>query len=213
MMVRMRIPTPSASVVLSAVALFAALGGSGYAATQVGQHNGSPGVGYWSHPDAGQDQAQIYRLAPSLSVGYLGGRPASAYASARSVVNSGGERFLTAGQTVTLARVGHFTFSATCSKVGGGNQVSVDVVADTVAGLDGNAPAPAGTSVNIHMNSDDLDTTPDNPLANGDFDQVGSASSSTEIAQDGQEVDVFYNDGVNGFGHDCFAGITGLLAP
>ena len=43
------------------------------------------------------------------------------------------------------------------------------------------------------------------------------ASSSTEIAADGQEVDVFYNDGVNwpagnGSGaHDCFAGYTGLL--
>jgi hypothetical protein len=211
-MVRMRIPSPSASLVLSVVALFAALGGSGYAATQVGQHTGSPGVRSWSHPDAEQEQALIYRLAPSLNVGYLGGRPASAYASARSVVSSGGERFLSAGQTVTLARVGHFTFSATCSKVGGDNQVSVDVVADTVAGLDGNAPAPAGTSVNIHTNSDALDTTPDNPLASGDFDQVASASSSTEIAQDGREVDVFYNDGVNGFGYDCFAGITGLLA-
>ncbi|HEX5192074.1 MAG TPA: hypothetical protein VFW09_04665 [Solirubrobacteraceae bacterium] len=27
--------------------------------------------------------------------------------------------------------------------------------------------------------------------------EVGSASSSTEIAADGQEVDIFYNDGVN----------------
>ena len=61
-----------------------------------------------------------------------------------------------------------------------------------------------------------MDSTADHKLNAGDFDQVGSASSSTEIAADGQEVDVFYNDGVNwpaGHGssaHDCFAGYTGF---
>jgi hypothetical protein len=45
---------------------------------------------------------------------------------------------------------------------------------------------------------------------------VGSASSSTEISSGGQEVDIFYNDGVNWAGsgtpsHACFAGYTGLL--
>lgn len=46
----------------------------------------------------------------------------------------------------------------------------------------------------------------------GNFDQVGRASNSTEFAADGQEADIFYNDGVNwpdGNGsraHDCFAG-------
>jgi hypothetical protein len=45
---------------------------------------------------------------------------------------------------------------------------------------------------------------------------VGSASSSTLIAKDGQEVDVFYNDGVNwpavggAQAHACFAGYTGI---
>jgi hypothetical protein len=126
--------------------------------------------------------------------------------------SSHGERFLRSGQTARLGRLGHFTFSATCSKVGGQNQVSFDVVANTTAGLDGNPPAPAGQSVNIHTNSDSLDGK--NP---GEFDQVGSASSSTEIAADGQEVDVFYNDGVNwpamggAPAHDCFAGYTGIL--
>jgi hypothetical protein len=59
--------------------------------------------------------------------------------------------------------------------------------------------------------------------APGEFDQVGSASSSTSIAKDGQEVDVFYTDGVNWpampgvggvpgvAGHDCFAGFTGFI--
>jgi len=62
-----------------------------------------------------------------------------------------------------------------------------------------------------------MDSTQTTPLKAGDFDQVGSASDSTEIAADGQEVDVFYNDGVNwpaGNGspaHGCFAGYTGFL--
>lgn len=131
-------------------------------------------------------------------------------------VGSGGVHFLSAGQTVTLGTVGHFTFSSTCSTVGGQNQATFDVTADTVADLDGGGPVPAGTKVNIHTDSDALDTTTANPLAPGAFAQVGSASSSTELAADGQEVDVFYNDGVNwpaGTGtpaHDCFAGYSGL---
>lgn len=118
-----------------------------------------------------------------------------------------------------LGRAGHFTFTSTCSKDGSGqNQVTFDVVADTTAGLDGTPPQAARNKVNIHTNSDALDTSTATPLKPGDFDQVGSASSSTEIAADGQEVDVFYNDGVNwpaGTGsraHDCFAGYTGFLA-
>ncbi len=134
-------------------------------------------------------------------------------------VGSGGEHFLSAGQTVVVGTVGDFTFSSTCSKVNGQNQVTFDVTADTVADLDGNGPMPAGTKINIHTDSDALDSTVSNPLAPGAFAQVGSASSSTEIAADGEEVDVFYNDGVNwpaGSGtpatpaHDCFAGYSGL---
>ena len=99
----------------------------------------------------------------------------------------------------------------------GAQQVTFDVTANTTADLDGNGPMPAGTKINIHTDSDAMDSTQDDPLNPGDFDQVGSASSSTEIAADGQEVDVFYNDGVNwpsGNGssaHDCFAGYTGFL--
>jgi hypothetical protein len=122
-----------------------------------------------------------------------------------------------AGQTVVLGRTGHFTFTATCSHdASGQNQVSFDVTADTTADLDGNGPAPAGTMVTIHKDSDALDSTSTNPLNPGDFAQVGSASSSTEIAADGEELDIFYNDGVNwpaGNGssaHDCFAGYPGL---
>jgi hypothetical protein len=137
----------------------------------------------------------------------------SPYGSARQVASSGGERFLRAGQTVRLGKVDHFTFSASCMKdENGQNLATFDVTADTVAGLDGNAPAVAGTMVNIHTNSDALDGK--DP---GEFDQVGSASDSTLIAKDGQEVDVFYNDGVNwpavagSQAHDCFAGYTGIL--
>jgi len=75
--------------------------------------------------------------------------------------------------------------------------VTFDVRATQPLILDGNGPMPAGTKVNIHTNSDALDTTSAKPLKPGDFDQVASASSSTEVAADGEEVDVFYRDGVN----------------
>ena len=127
-------------------------------------------------------------------------------------VGSEGEHFLSVGQTVVLGSVGHFTFSSTCSKdATGQNQVTFDVTADTIADLDGNGPMPAGTKINIHTDSDARDNQ--DP---GAFAQVGSASDSTEISADGQEVDVFYNDGVNWPAgantpaHACFAGYSGL---
>ena len=132
-------------------------------------------------------------------------------------VGSGGDHFISAGQTVVLGTVGHFTFTSTCSKDSAAqNQVTFDVTSNTTADLDGNGPTAAATKINIHTDSDALDSTASNPLAPGAFAQVGSASSSTEIASDGQEVDVFYNDGVNGPAadgspaHDCFAGYSGL---
>ena len=192
------------STAVAGTAVFFALGGVAVA---------QPYGGGWAPHN--KEVQLIHHVARHLTVGNamrLGGRPAWAYADAKSVASSGGVKFLSAGQTVRLGKVGHFTFSATCSKVDGSNQASFDVVADTTAALDGNAPAPAGTSVNIHTNSDALDMQ--DP---GAFDQVGSASDSTEIAADGQEVDVFYNDGVNwpamggASAHDCFAGFTGFM--
>ena len=149
---------------------------------------------------------------------HLGGKPPSFFLQYRHFAYSHGEKFFNAGDTVVLGRNGHFTFTSTCSKdTNGQNQVTFDVTANTTADLDGTGPARAGTKVNIHTNSDALDSTTSAPLKPGDFDQVGSASSSTEIAADGQEADIFYNDGVNwpaGDGssaHDCFAGYTGLI--
>jgi hypothetical protein len=188
--VKFRLPSPS--LVLSIVALFVALGGgAAFAATQI-----------------------------VTNAKRLGGHPASWYLPAKHVVSSGGEHFLRVGQTKVLGRAGHYTFSSSCtdpSGVTGAQQVTFDVTANTTADLDGNGPMPAGTKINIHTDSDARNTTPDNPLNAGDFTQVGSASDSTEIGADGQEVDVFYNDGVNwpaGNGspaHDCFAGYTGFL--
>ncbi|HUA05457.1 MAG TPA: hypothetical protein VMB27_16245 [Solirubrobacteraceae bacterium] len=183
----------SPSFVLALVALFVALGGgAAVAATQLANNSAR-----------------------------LGGQPPSYYLAAKHFVSSGGEKFLRVGQTKVLGHAGHFTFSSTCSdpsgKVGA-QQVTFDVTANTTADMDANGgPQPAGTKINIHTNSDAMDSTQDAPLNAGDFDQVGSASDSTEIAADGQEVDVFYNDGVNwpaGNGsqaHDCFAGYTGFI--
>jgi hypothetical protein len=181
---------PSTSLLLSGVALFVALGGTGYAAVTI---------------------------ATASNAKHLGGQPPSYYLQSRHFAYSHGERFFSAGHTVTLGKNGHFTFTATCSKDSTGqNQVSFDVTANTTADLDGGGPVSAGTLVTIHKDSDALNSTTATPLKPGDFTQVGSASSSTEIAADGQEVDVFYNDGVNwpaGNGspaHDCFAGYTGF---
>jgi len=188
----MKFRLPSPSFVLALVALFVAIGGgAAFAATQI----------------AGNSQR-------------LGGQPPSYYLAARHFVSSGGEHFLHVGQTKILGRAGHDTFSSTCSDpsgMPGAQQVTFDVTANTTADLDGNGPMPAGTKINIDTDSDAMNSTQGNPLNAGDFTQVGSASSSTEIAADGQEVDIFYNDGVNwpsGNGssaHDCFAGYTGFL--
>jgi len=189
---KIRFPRSAPALAISATALFAALGGTAYATGAVSMSNDAR---------------------------HLGGQPPSYYLQAKHVTSSHGERFIRAGHTAFLGKDGHFLFTATCSKDNTGqNQVTFDVTADTTADLDGGGPVTAGTKVNIHTNSDQLDSTTDTPLAPGAFDQVGSASSSTEIAADGQEEDIFYNDGVNwpaGNGsraHDCFAGYTGLLA-
>jgi hypothetical protein len=183
---KIRFPRSAPSLVISATALFAALGGTAYAT----------GV-----------------VPTAQNAHHLGGKSPSYYLATKHFANSGGEKFISAGHTAVLGRSGHYTFTATCSKDSTGqNQVTFDVTANTTADLDGGGPVPAGTKVNIHTNSDKLDNA-----MPGAFDQVGSASSSTEIAADGQEADIFYNDGVNwpagndSQAHDCFAGYTGLI--
>jgi hypothetical protein len=186
----------SPSFVVAVIALFVALGGgAAVAATQF--------------------------VNNANDAAHLGGQSPSYYLASKHFVSSGGEKFLHVGQTKVLGHAGHFTFSSTCSNPSGqqgGQQVTFDVTANTTADMDANGgPQAAGTKINIHTNSDAMDTTQEAPLKIGDFDQVGSASDSTEIAADGQEVDVFYNDGVNwpaGNGsqaHDCFAGYTGFI--
>jgi hypothetical protein len=185
-----RVPSPS--VAMSATALFLALGGgAAFAASQTVNNSK-----------------------------HLGGHDSSWYLPAKHFVSSHGEHFLHVGQTMTLGRAGHFVFSASCtnpSGAPGAQQVTFDVKANTTAGLDGNPPMSPDPGhrytslVNIHTNGDSVDSSPGNTIPAGTFDQVGSASSSTEIAADGQEVDIFYNDGVNWPGHPCFAGYTGFM--
>jgi hypothetical protein len=191
---KIHLPRSTPSLVLSITALFIALGGTGYAAVVVSTANNAK---------------------------HLGGQPPSAYLQSRHFAYSHGERFFSTGQTVTLGRNGHFTFTASCvadpNGTTGAQKVTFDVTANTTADLDGNGPMPADTKINIHTDSDAANSSTANPLKAGDFTQVGSASSSTEIAADGQEADIFYNDGVNwpsGNGsaaHDCFAGYTGFI--
>jgi hypothetical protein len=150
---------------------------------------------------------------------FAAGVTSGGYVQSKHFATSGGEHFLSVGETVTLGKTGHFVFSASCSDPSGkpgAQQVTFDVTATRTADLDGNGPMPAGTKINIHTDSDALNSMPGARLHAGQFTQVGSASSSTEIASGGQEVDIFYNDGVNWGGsgtpsHACFAGYTGLL--
>jgi len=188
--------------------MFLAVGGGGIAVAATG----------WTPTQ--QHVTRLIAHSTSYNSLHLGGLGPGDYLQSKHLATSNGDRFLNVGQTVVLGRVGHFTFSSSCtnaSGTAGAQQVTFDVTANTTADLDGQGVVAKGTKVNIHTNSDALDTTMQTPLNAGAFDQVGSASDSTEIAADGQEVDVFYNDGVNwpaGNGspaHDCFAGYTGLL--
>ena len=92
------------------------------------------------------------------------------------------------------------------------------MTANTTAGLDANGgPQPAGTKINIHTNSDALDTTPDAPLNAGDFDQVGSAirldrdrgrrPGSRRLLQRRRQLARRQRQPA----HDCFAGYTGFV--
>ena len=50
--------------------------------------------------------------------------------------------------------------------------MTFDVTANTTADMDTNGgQQPAGTKINIHTNSDVLDTTPDAPLNAGELDR------------------------------------------
>jgi hypothetical protein len=208
---RFRITRPSPSLLLSCVAIFAAVGGTSYAAagatgygSSMGQSGNMPMTG--GHPG-------------NAWASHLGGLPWRDYMLAKHYVSSNGVQFLNPGEGMTIGRAGHFTFKAVCSSATDGSQsVTFKVSSNVPASLDGNGPMPPGVAVPpIHVDSDKQDSTADNPLAAGDFAQVASASSSTEIAQDGQEADIFYTDGVNwgkpgtpGY-HACFAGFTGFL--
>lgn len=184
----MKFRLPSPSLILSIVALFVALGGGAAMAA-----------------------------SSFINATQLGGKSPSYYLPAKNFVSSNGEHFFNLGQTVVLGHAGHDTFFATCSSDPGGAQtVSFKVRTNDYSDLDGNGPGTGPQT--IHSDSDMLNSTSSTPLNPGDFTQVGSASSSTEISgPDGQEVDIFYNDGVNwprqgGGKIPCFAGYTGFLA-
>lgn len=216
-MKRLRISRPTPSIIISCLALFAALGGTSYAADSA--MNGGSSMG--NHGSSmGNHGSSMSSQSGSAWASHLGGLPSKDYMLAKHTVSSNGVQFLNAGQTMTLGHAGHFTFSAVCSAdpTGNGSQsVTFEVTSNTEASLDGNGPMPAGSVIQIHVDSDQLDSTTAAPLTAGDFAQVASASSSTEIAQDGQEADIFYTDGVNwgqpgsSGSHACFAGFTGFL--
>jgi hypothetical protein len=233
---RFRAPRLTPSLVVSFAALFIALGGTGLAAQAfLTKQSASKLIKHLAgglsvkhaktahtadfatnagSANSATNATDAINATTATNATELGGQPASAYEPSGKIVTSGGEKFLSLGQVnVTIATIGHFTFTASCTNVSG-TQVEFNVVSNVEADLDSNGPEAPGTVQNIHTDSDALAMP--TPLAPGAFEQVGSASSSTEIAVDGQEVDVFYNDGVNWPAsggqpaHDCFAGVTGF---
>src|SRR3954468_78754 len=130
--------------------------------------------------------------------------------------SSGGVKFLDGTSQIELGVAGPFHFLLTCN-VGGATQASLDVFSTVPsASLDGQLVPGANQPVNILRVNDSQANQPGTVNPNpqpGGFNQSHSASSSTELAPDGSEVDIFYNLGVGGLGHRCFGGYTGQKAP
>jgi hypothetical protein len=192
--------------------------------TLTGVMSAPPASGWYLNIHLGDSQHILANGQPTLYFqpllcGDIAGMPDSTHGQ---TTTSGGEHFLAPGETATLMIAGPFTFTASCTTVQSGgqnyNQVAFNVLSSQDnSDLDGAGPVRAGTVVNIHTDSDLIPnpqgTKPATPaLPNGTFDQAPSASTSTEIAPDGTEVDVFYNDGVNLNGHACFAGAVALTS-
>jgi hypothetical protein len=95
-------------------------------------------------------------------------------------VNSGGEQFFRPGQSVTLGKTGHFTFTASCTNATNGSQEGERQcrLQHQHRPRRSRSGRPAGSPVVIHKDSDADNSTTDAPLTPGDFTQVGSASCS-----------------------------------
>ena len=186
-----------------------------------------PATGWYLNIHQGSSNTILSHGQPTLSFrpllcANIAGEQTSTPMSGQ-VTTSHGEKFFSVDQTdQPLLTVGPFRITVDCTAVQSDgqsyNQVAFNVVSsEDGSDLDGTGPAPAGTVVNIHTDSD-LKPNPQGadpatpPLPNGSFSQTPSASTSTEIAPDGTEVDLFYNDGVNLNGHACFAGAVALMS-
>jgi hypothetical protein len=88
-------PRVTPALLISCVALFAALSGTGYAASNYMTANNSTHLG-WHSPNY--------------------------YLAAHNITSSHGVHFLNAGETVVLGHAGPFTFTSTCLKDEADNQ-------------------------------------------------------------------------------------------
>lgn len=125
----------------------------------------------------------------------LGGQPASAFFPAGRVHASGLVK-ASKGQTVTVLSAGPFTLTLKCQDAGASGTKATLTATSTEANseLDG---FPLGTSRDIDTS---MGTTP-----NG---STGAARSL--LAPSGAYFRGVSDDGVNAFGADCFAGVTGI---
>jgi hypothetical protein len=219
---------PSASLVISLIALVLAASGTAVAASKlvsgdklIKKHSLS-GNRLRNHTITGQ-QIKLGRLGkvPSAATAdsattattattatnatELGGQPASAYLPASSRIGTNGivkASGTTTGNTVTLFTSGPFTVTMSCTKTGSGTTLTLagtSTEANSV--INGNLVTSAGTS-------QDLGGTVDIGTATTAFSIKDDVNVDFEAPSGAQAV-LVGADGVNGLGTDCWANWAG----
>jgi len=226
---RIRLSLPSPAAVISVVALFVALGGTGYAATKIiGPHARTARLTARRARRIADNE--ITKKAPTLTVARaglattagtagtansantasvatnsnnLGGQPASAYLTSSTVQTLGLKKF-SVGQTgQVIFQKGPFTLAVDCSKNGNTTTAALRAMSsEGGSSLGPNFNVPANSSLNIQTVDDH--TSPGNQNENNAF-------INTLLAPSGAQIDVNGTVGVNGFGSNCYVSI--LILP
>lgn len=133
----------------------------------------------------------------------LGGRPASGYLTTADRIGTGGVVKVArsaSGNTVTVATVGQFTVTLTCTKTGSG---------DTTLDLDATAREAGADVDGVFV------TGPDESVSIGHINATGAASDVAPYAVDfeapsGAQAMLNVVTGVNSLGTDCWTNMVGL---
>jgi hypothetical protein len=228
----MRFSLPSPAGVISVVALFVALGGTGYAATKIVSPHARAALAA-SHARRIADH-EIARKAPALSVARanlanianratianvanaanvannannannLGGQPPSAYLPSSSVTTLGGVKKVVAGTIgQVIAQRGPFTLMADCRR--SGPTTTVDLRATSSEG----GSSLGGSHINAPANSGlSIETATD---SGSGMQTESNGNTDSLVAPSGAQADVISTVGVNGFATNCY--ITAVILP